>query len=61
MKTVLTLVCVLALALAILPALLYCGGTLTLDQTKHLLLASAVLWFPAALLRARSQGCRHNE
>ena len=54
MKTLLILLRVLGLLLAVVPALLYCAGALDLPQTKHLLLASAFFWFPAALLSRRA-------
>lgn len=49
MKTILTILAAIALALTLLPALLLCAGWVAADTVKHLMTASLALWFAAIL------------
>ncbi len=49
MKTILTLLCAVALGLTIIPPCLVCASQLSHPLCKQLMLAGAVLWFAAAI------------
>ena len=54
MKIVLRLICVLALALTLLPAGLVCAGRWAGGSLKLLMLIGTVLWFVGATALART-------
>jgi hypothetical protein len=56
MKPVLRLLCVLALALTIVPPCLVFAGHLESGQLKQLMLAGTILWFTAATALAKVSG-----
>ncbi|MEM6799655.1 MAG: hypothetical protein AAF589_09085 [Planctomycetota bacterium] len=45
-----------AIAASILPALLYMGGAISLDLSKHLLLAATIAWFVASAMSFWASG-----
>jgi hypothetical protein len=48
MKTLMTVLAIIALGLTIIPSMLVFGGKMELDMHKNLMTAGAILWFVAA-------------
>jgi hypothetical protein len=48
MKTLITLLAIVALGLTIIPSMLVFGGKMNLEMHKHLMTAGTILWFIAA-------------
>lgn len=62
MKTALILTSILALIVTIAPAVMFLGGSLSLDQTKVAMLAGTIVWFVVTpTWMGRSSAIHHEE